>query len=163
MRPGVRVGVDVGSVRVGVARTDPAGVLATPVDTFTRDPEGDADITRLATLVAELDAVEVVIGLPKSLSGEDGPAALQARDYARRVALQVKPVAVRLVDERLTTLDAHRALHASGRAGRRHREVVDQTAAVLILQAALDEEHHRGCAPGEPVSTRKPRHKGRQR
>lgn len=163
MRPGVRIGVDVGSVRVGVARSDPAGILATPVATLPRDAEADTDIRRLAELVAELEAIEVVIGLPRTLAGQDGPAAITARDYARRVAVQVKPVSVRLVDERLTTVAAHRALHASGRAGRRHREVVDQSAAVLILQAALDEEEIRGCPPGEPVHTRKPRHKGRQR
>lgn len=163
MRPGVRIGVDVGSVRVGVARSDPAGILATPVATLPRDLEADADIRWLAELVADLEAIEVVVGLPRTLAGRDGPAALTARDYARRVLSQVNSVSVRLVDERLTTVDAHRALHASGRAGRRHREVVDQTAAVIILQVALDEEDLRGCPPGEPVHTRKPRHKGRQR
>ncbi|WP_168581226.1 Holliday junction resolvase RuvX [Gephyromycinifex aptenodytis] len=163
MRPGVRIGIDVGSVRVGVARSDPAGILATPVVTLARDDEADADIRQLAELVQELGAIEVIVGLPRTLAGQDGPAAVAAREYARRVSVQVKPVAVRLVDERLTTVDAHRALHASGRAGRRHREVVDQTAAVLILQAALDEEELRGCPPGEPIQLRKPRHKGRQR
>ena len=161
-RPGVRVGVDVGSVRVGVAASDPSGLLATPVRTVAR---GDSDVEELAAIVAELEAVEAVIGLPRSLSGEEGPAAVEARQYARRLAVRVAPVPVRLVDERLTTVDAHRSLRNSGVDTRRHRAVVDQAAAVLILQAALDAERGSGRPPGELVRTdgRKPRTKDSRR
>lgn len=164
---GVWLGVDVGSVRVGVAVSDPRGVLATPVQTLARtagaDPAaGDDDIRRLVAMVAERGAVGVVVGLPRSLSGEEGPAARNARTYASVVAECVAPVWVRLVDERLTSVDAHRALRDSGVAGRRQRAVVDQAAAVLILQVALDTGRTTGAPPGEAVGPgrRKPRTKG---
>lgn len=164
---GVRIGVDVGSVRVGVARSDPDGLLATPLETVPRDPKAPPeaagpDLDRVAALVAEHEAVLVVVGLPRSLSGAEGPAAARARTYAGVLAARVAPVPVRLVDERLTTVDAHRALSESGVAGRRRRSVVDQAAAVLILQSALDAERATGAPPGEPVGgrRRKPRTKG---
>lgn len=164
---GVRIGVDVGSVRVGVARSDPDGLLATPLETVPRaggtDPRpGDADLERIADLVADHTAIGVVVGLPRSLSGVEGPAAAGARTYAGMLAARIAPVPVRLVDERLTTVDAHRALTASGVAGRRQRSVVDQAAAVLILQSALDAERATGAPAGEPVGgrRRKPRTKG---
>ena len=162
----MRLGVDVGAARVGLAVSDPAGVLATPVATLARagadDLDGD-DMRALVEAVAEHEAIEVVVGLPRALSGEEGPAAQSARAYARRLAAQVRPVPVRLVDERMTTVIAHHHLHASGRAGRTHRQVVDQAAAVLILQTALDVERARGSAHGELGTTRRPRHKGSQR
>jgi putative pre-16S rRNA nuclease len=164
---GVRIGVDVGSVRVGLAVSDPDGVLATPVATLGRDPDaapaaGDPDIEEIAALVASRAAVGVVVGLPKSLDGGEGPAAQRARTYASVVAARVAPVQVRLVDERLSTVDAHRSLRDSGVAGRRQRAVVDQAAAVLILQSALDAERTTGSPAGEPVGARrrKPRTKG---
>ncbi len=165
-RSGVRIGVDVGSVRVGVAASDPSGLLATPVRTLARDTSATAaDLAELGRLVAEVEALEVVVGLPRTLAGEEGPAAVEARQYARRLAVLVAPVAVRLVDERLTTVDAHRSLRESGVDGRRQRAVVDQAAAVLILQAALDAERSSGRPPGELVRPdgRKPRTKDRGR
>ena len=177
-RRGVRVGIDVGTVRVGVASSDPSGLLATPVRTVARgedhadheDPEapqatGAADLREIAELVSELGAIEAVVGLPRTLSGEEGAAAQAARTYAGRLAERIAPVPVRLVDERLTTVDAHRSLRESGVGGRRQRAVVDQVAAVLILQAALDAERSSGRPPGELVRTRgrKPRTKDRHR
>ena len=135
---GVRLGVDVGSVRVGVAVSDPAGVLATPLVTLRRDAAGDSDITRLVELVAEYGAVEIVVGLPRSLSGREGPAAQTARRYAATLADRAAPVPVQLVDERLTTVMASRTLTSQGVRGKRQRAVVDQAAAVLILQNWLD-------------------------
>lgn len=152
-RRGVRLGVDVGSVRVGVAASDPSGLLATPVETVPRDPAGDADQVRIAEVATERAALEVVVGLPRSLSGGEGPAAVAARAYAVRLAILLAPIPVRLVDERLTTRDAHRALRDSGVAGRAQRAVIDQAAAVLILQSALDAERASGRPPGEPVAT----------
>ncbi len=160
MRPGVRLGIDVGSVRVGVARSDPAGVLATPVRTLDRasrsDPgaapqASDPDLDAVAALVEDLDVVEVVVGLPLRLTGQEGPAAAAARGYAVAVARRVAPVPVRLVDERLTTVTASRSLRDAGRRQRLQRPVVDQAAAVVILQSALDAERSSGRAPGHPV------------
>jgi putative holliday junction resolvase len=164
-QPGVRVGVDVGSVRVGVAVSDPSALLATPVATLARD-ETDAatDIEQISALVEERAAALVVVGLPRTLAGTEGAAAQAARTYAGRLAVRIAPVPVRLVDERHTTVDAHRSLRASGVDGRRQRAVVDQAAAVLILQAALDAERSSGRPPGELVGTgRKPRKKDRRR
>lgn len=151
MRRGVRLGVDVGSVRVGLAACDPSGLIASPVETLKRDRTEGSDLRRIVSEIAERDAVEVVVGLPVSLSGGEGPAARAVRDYAADLAGRAAPVPVRLVDERLSTVSAHQALTASGRSGRRHREVVDQVAAVLILQTALDAERATGRPPGSTV------------
>ncbi|MEO7234407.1 MAG: Holliday junction resolvase RuvX [Lapillicoccus sp.] len=164
VRPGVRLGVDVGSVRVGLAASDPAGIFATPVATLARDTtDGHTDVVRIAETAREVDAVEIVVGLPRLLSGAEGEAARLARAYALDLAAAVAPVPVRLVDERLTTVDAHRRLRESGVAGRSQRDVVDQTAAVLILQSALDGERASGRAPGSRVGPqrRRPRAKDR--
>ena len=148
-RRGVRVGIDVGTVRVGVARCDASGILATPVRTVARRKDG-GDVAEIAEIVREHEAVEVLVGLPRSLSGAEGRSARAARGYAVRVAAAVD-VPVRLVDERLTTVSAHQALHASGRPGRRHREVVDQVAAVMIVEQALEVERRSGNPAGELV------------
>ncbi len=151
MRPGVRLGVDVGSVRVGLAACDPSGSVASPVQTLARDGGRRRDVSAIAAMVREREALEVVVGLPLSLSGGEGPAATLARRYADQLVSAVAPTPVRLVDERLTTVSAHQAMTASGRSGRRQREVVDQVAAVIILQAALDRERATGLPAGELV------------
>ena len=147
MRAGVRLGVDVGSVRVGVAACDPAGLIATPVQTLRRH---QGDLAALAALVTERDAVEVLVGLPTSLSGRPGPAAEAATAYAVQLADRLE-VPVRLVDERFSTIGAQRGLHASGVDTRKGRSVIDQAAAVIILQGALDAERASGVAPGRLV------------
>ncbi|TYK42889.1 Holliday junction resolvase RuvX [Actinomadura decatromicini] len=148
MRPGVRLGVDVGSVRVGVARCDPGGILATPLETV-RSGRGDVD--RLVALAAEHEAIEVVVGLPTSLSGREGPAAQAARAFAARLAGRLPQGSVRLYDERLTTVTAESGLRAGGVRGKARRAVVDQAAATVLLQAALDAERLTGSPPGEIV------------
>jgi putative holliday junction resolvase len=148
MRPGVRLGIDPGDARIGVASSDPSGLLATPVETVR---SGKGDVRRIAQLVVALGAVEVVVGLPRSLNGSEGPAAEKARALAGRLARRVAPVPVRLCDERLTTVSAESILREQGRRGARRRAVVDQAAAVLILQTALDTERSSGRAPGEIV------------
>jgi len=148
MRPGVRLGIDPGDARIGVARSDPSGFLATPVETV---PRGAGDLARIGAILAEEAAVEVVVGLPRSLSGREGPAAVKARKFALELARQVAPVPVRLCDERLTTVSAEAMLRDRGRKGARRRAVVDRAAAVVILQHALDTERARGSAPGELV------------
>ena len=148
MRRGVRLGVDPGDARIGVARCDPSGVLATPVETVRR---GKGDLRRLRQLVLAENAMEVVVGLPRSLAGGEGPAALKTREFALRLAERITPVPVRLVDERLTTITAE-AMLRDQRKGQQRRAVVDQVAAVVILQHALDTERATGNAPGEVVA-----------
>jgi putative Holliday junction resolvase len=150
MRRGRRLGVDVGEARVGVASCDPDGLLATPVETV---PGRDAQAAqrRLAALVAEYEPVEVVVGLPRSLGGGEGPAAARVRAFAERLARRVAPVPVRLVDERLSTVSAARDMRAAGVSARRGRSRIDQAAAVVILQTALDAERASGRPPGQSV------------
>jgi putative holliday junction resolvase len=144
----VRLGIDVGDVRIGVARCDPSGLIASPVETVRRGP---GDLARIAALAAEEDALEVVVGLPRSLSGGEGPAAAKVRGFAAEIAAAVAPRPVRLCDERLSTVTAEAVLRGQGRKGRARRAVVDQAAAVVILQNALDTERSTGAPPGEPV------------
>ncbi|MBO3087214.1 Holliday junction resolvase RuvX [Cellulomonas dongxiuzhuiae] len=152
---GVRLAVDVGTVRVGLAASDPDGMLATPVATLARasgKPSSTAtDVARIADEARERGAEVVYVGLPRHLSGAEGSSAGVARAYAVALAHAVRPLAVRLVDERMSTVTAHHALQAAGRSGRRHRQVVDQAAAVVILQHALDVERSTGRRPGERV------------
>jgi putative Holliday junction resolvase len=148
MRHGVRLGLDPGDARIGVARSDPSGFLATPLETVRR---GKGDLARIARLVRDEGAVEVVVGLPRSLSGGEGPAAVKTREFAARLAGRIAPVEVRLQDERLTTVSAEAMLRDRGKKGAERRAVVDQAAAVLILQHALDTERATGRPPGEIV------------
>lgn len=132
---GRRLGVDVGSVRVGVALSDPAGILATPLVTVARD---GGDLAKLAQLVLEYGVVEVIVGLPRHLSGQQGASARDASDYAERLGRRIDPVPVRLVDERLSTVSASRLLREQGVRGTEQRKVIDQAAAAYILQGWLD-------------------------
>ncbi len=145
---GVRLGVDPGDARIGVASSDPSGILATPVETVQR---GDGDLDRLATLVEELGARRIYVGLPRSMSGGEGPSAGKVRAFARDLAARVHPVPVRLCDERLSTVTAEGQLRAQGRKGKKRRAVVDQAAAVVILQGALERERQTGDLAGEVV------------
>ncbi|MFF1820055.1 Holliday junction resolvase RuvX [Kribbella sp. NPDC058245] len=152
MRTGVRIALDIGDARIGVASSDPHGILATPVETVRRGP---GDLGRIAALAAELEAFEIVIGLPRSLSGGEGPAAVKIRETAKQVQDLVQvgnaALAVRLVDERFTTVTAERMLRERGKKGAKRRAVVDQAAAVVILQHALDLERESGNPPGRAL------------
>src|SRR3984957_3338584 len=148
-RQGVRLAVDVGSVRIGVARSDPGGVLASPL-TVVRSGPGDLDT--LATLAGSAEAIEVIVGLPTSLSGREGAAAAAARSFAAELAGRLAPVPVRLVDERFTTTQAHDALRAGGTDSRARRETGEGAAAAVLLQAALDAERATGHPPGQLVA-----------
>lgn len=145
----MRLGVDPGDARIGVAASDPSAFLATPVETVAR---GEGDLERLAALAVEHDAVLFYVGLPRSLSGGEGPAAGRVRTFAAQLASRVAPVPVRLVDERLSTVSAEAVLRERGRKGKKRRAVVDQAAAVVILQSALDTERSAGRLAGEPVA-----------
>ncbi|HJQ07051.1 MAG TPA: Holliday junction resolvase RuvX [Nocardioides sp.] len=149
MRFGVRLGVDPGEARIGVARSDPSGMLATPVETVRR---GKGDLRRLVRIVADEGAIEVLVGLPRSLNGRETASTEKARDLAVRLAARIAPVPVRLVDERLTTVSAE-AMLRDQRKGADRRAVIDQAAAMVILQHALDSERATGNPPGELVAT----------
>ena len=146
MRSGVRIGIDVGKARVGVARTDLHGMLATPVETVPRVSDG-SDLRRIREIAGELDVFEFVVGLPLSMSGGETASTQDARDFA---ALLAAPgdVPVRMIDERLSTVSAQAALHRSGRNTRTSRPVIDQVAAVILVQHALDSERASGKPPG---------------
>ncbi|WP_227497382.1 Holliday junction resolvase RuvX [Planctomonas psychrotolerans] len=155
MRRGVRIGVDVGKARIGLARCDPSGMLATPLSTVARAATGDADLAEIRVAADEADAIEFVVGLPLSMSGARTPSTEDAVAFAERLAAAGgRPV--RLVDERLSTVTAQAALHRSGRNTRSSRSVIDQVAAVIILQHALDSERAGGLAPGSVLSTEGP-------
>ncbi|GAB2610415.1 Holliday junction resolvase RuvX [Kribbella endophytica] len=164
MRRGVRVALDIGDARIGVASSDPHGILATPVETVRRGP---GDLDRIVTLVHDLEAFEVVVGLPRSLNGGEGPAAVKIRETTELLRQklvagqdnpnatdgveQVRTTSVRMVDERFTTVTAERMLRERGKKGAKRRAVVDQAAAVVILQHALDFERETGNPPGRPL------------
>ncbi|WP_112139781.1 Holliday junction resolvase RuvX [Glycomyces dulcitolivorans] len=140
---GRRLGIDLGKARIGVAVCDPDGLLATPVATVRRDLKtaGEnipADIQEIAETAREYDVVEIVVGLPVTLSGEEGPAAAHTRAWVERFADHVSPTPVTLTDERMTTAVATRRLNEGGVRGKRKRSIVDQAAAVEILQTWLD-------------------------
>jgi putative Holliday junction resolvase len=149
LRHGVRLAVDVGTVRIGVARSDPDGLLASPLATVAR---GRGDLDSLAGLATGQDAVEVIVGLPTGLSGREGASAADARTFAAALAGRLAPRPVRLVDERFTTVLAHDALRQGGRGARQRRAVVDKAAAALLLQGALDAERSTGQPAGELVA-----------
>lgn len=147
------LGVDVGMARVGVAASDRDGMLATPVKTLKRDVKKSSDISVLVKLAAEREAAQIFVGLPRSMSGGETASTTMARDYARDLANALlrsgSSVDVRLVDERLTTVSAHRSLHEAGLDGRKHRAVVDQVAAVEILQQVLEMRRNGQLSPGQ--------------
>ena len=158
VREGVRLAVDVGSVRVGVARSDPDGVLASPLTVLRsgpRNPGQRAELDELATLAAGANVIEVIVGLPTSLSGRDSTAASGARAFAAELAWLLAPIPVRLVDERFTTTQAHDALRQGGKDSRARRGVVDAAAAAVLLQGALDAERATGRPPGQLVTVHK--------
>ncbi len=153
---GVKLGVDVGTVRVGVAVCDRDGILATPLRTLARNVKKNTDVRILANLALELDAVEIFVGLPRTMKGEEHASARMATEYAKLLVSTLleagSGVPVRLVDERLSTVSAHRELHQAGMSSRDHRKVVDQVAAAGILQHAIDMQKARGTDVGSRVS-----------
>lgn len=155
---GVKLGVDVGTVRVGLAACDPDGILATPVRTLSRDAKKNSDIRVLVREAAERSAVEIFVGLPRTLKGAEKASAEMARNYARllvdALAAAGMDTPVRLIDERLSTVSAHQSLHAAGMSSRDHRRVVDQVAAAGILQHAIDMEKSLQTVVGNRVRHR---------
>ncbi|WP_284974547.1 Holliday junction resolvase RuvX [Arthrobacter sp. efr-133-TYG-104] len=152
---GVKVGVDVGTVRVGVAICDPDGILATPFKTVLRDTKKNSDVRYLVKQAAELAAVQIFVGLPRTMKGDERGSAQMASDYAQALVSELQraglDVPVNLVDERLSTVTAHRNLHEAGMSSKNHRKVVDQVAAAGILQHAIDMQKARGTDVGRRV------------
>ena len=150
MRSGVIIGVDVGQARVGVARCDADGIMAVPVTTLKRSRYGE-DINALADIVTDYAADLVVVGLPRLMGGGAGEATRMAIDYAHELAGIISPP-IRMVDERLTSVSAHRSLSEAGRSTRTHRSVVDQQAAVIMVEQALLTIRRTGSLPGIPLA-----------
>jgi putative Holliday junction resolvase len=136
------LGIDVGKVRVGLALSDPTGTLASPLETLKRAKD-DSDLDRLVALVVEHEVTEVVVGEPRHLSGASGASAEDAGAYAQALADRIADVPVHLIDERLTTVTAASHLRDGGIDSRKQRSVIDQAAAVVILQQFLDSKRAR--------------------
>jgi len=143
------LGVDVGTVRIGIAACGAGVSLAVPVETV---PRGEGDLARIATIAQERQARVIFVGDPITLSGDVGPAAVAARQFAADLAIVVPDAEVRMVDERLSTAQSARSLAAAGRDTRQARNVVDQAAATAILQNAVDAESETGRLAGYPLS-----------
>lgn len=145
MRAGVRLGIDVGKSRVGVARSDAAGLMAVPVTTFARATA----LVELRALVVEYEPIEIVCGLPLNLAGKETESTADARQFAAAV-WELTGVPIRLVDERLTTVSAQNSLHAAHHTEKSSRAVIDQVAATIVLETALEAERS-GNTLGETV------------
>lgn len=151
MRRGIRIGIDVGKVRVGVARSDTDGLLATPVGTFQRESDSlDSVLNAIVAEVSTLEPLEFVIGLPLSLSGAETASTADALTFARALQTRVE-AEVLLIDERLTTVSAHSVLRSAGKKTKQTKQIVDQVAAVMILQHALDTERSSHRQAGKPI------------
>lgn len=155
-RAGVRLGVDVGDARVGLAASDPDALVATPVMTLRREVRRRSDVRMIVKIARDRDAQVVYVGLPLSLSGAETASTQKARDYAeilaRKLADAELPTAVHLVDERLSTVSAAEKMRASGVEARDQRSRIDQAAAIEILTQALEIRRAQGREPGEPVA-----------
>ncbi|SDT46453.1 Holliday junction resolvase RuvX [Microlunatus soli] len=164
MRRGRRLGIDWGDARIGVAVSDPDGLLASPLDFV---PAGDGELDRILELVGEYEPLELVVGLPRSLNGTEGPAAVKVRGKAADLAAALHRSAdsdtagrdtpgIRLVDERLSTVTASRRLRAGGKSAKAQRRLIDSEAAREILDRALDAERASGTPPGQLLSGSEP-------
>ncbi|WP_446721104.1 Holliday junction resolvase RuvX [Luteococcus sp. H138] len=143
--------LDWGKARIGVAACDAQRILAYPVDTVQNTPKDPAQVLRrIAQLVAEYEPVEVLLGLPISLKGDEGIAAQAMRQVAVGLEAALGKVPLTLVDERLTSATAHKRLEQAGKNARQRRGVIDQMAAVAILEQALAEGS--GTATAEDVA-----------
>lgn len=146
MRSGVRLGLDIGTKRIGVARCDRDGLLAVPMSVL--DAESDW-LTTLGGLLDEYDVIEIVVGIPVSLRGEEEVAAIRMRERISALQAAFPGMPIRGVDERLSTATAHRQLRDAGHSTRSARVHVDALAAAGILEFALESERRTGEPAGE--------------
>lgn len=142
--------IDVGKARIGVARSVAGTSLALPVETLQVQPDG-SELDKLVDIIAQSNPQAVFVGLPKLMSGKEGEAARMARSYARRLVRRLDALPVHLIDERLSSADAHAKLNEAGVSTRRQKQMVDQLAAVTILTRALETLTQTGNLPGELV------------
>lgn len=133
------LGIDHGESRIGLAISDDLGMFAHPLETVPARDAGAAQ-ERIAEIVKAKKIDRVVIGLPRNMDGSYGPAAEKVRVFAAELKERISPCEIEFVDERLTSVAAQRALHATGRNTKQSRAVIDQVAAQMILQTYLDRE-----------------------
>lgn len=148
MRPGVRLAVDVGTTRIGVARSDASGILAVPLDAVSAREDSIQAVTEVAR---EWEAIEVIVGLPLHMDAREGASAQLARTWAGDLQERTG-LPVRLLDERLSTVQAQQAMRQAGRSTRQSRSLIDSASAVMVLQAALDFEARTGRPAGESIA-----------
>ena len=145
MRKGVRLSLDLGEVRIGIAKCDPDGILASPVQVSTpASIEND-----LANLIAEYSPIEIIVGLPIDLRGVSGISAENVRMKVADLVEKFPHLPFRVVDERLTTKVARSQLQASGVGTRDDKNLIDAVAASVLLEDALEYERRNGSAPGQ--------------
>lgn len=150
MRLGRRIAIDVGKVRVGVAASDLHGILASGLATLNRANSTDELVSRIVSLIQEVEPIDIYVGLPVSMSGAETESTRDALDIARAISLATS-IPVRLIDERLTTVSATSALRLSGRDSKSGRQIIDQVAATIILEQALASEKKSGVTPGTAI------------
>ena len=154
MLRGVRLAMDVGTVRIGVAKCDPDGMLAVPLETIVA---GEQAIARAIELIRDQRPIVVYVGNPISLKGQATASTDAAIEFAQALvaevsrSLDIGALSVRMIDERLSTVSAHRGLHEAGRTHKSSREVIDQAAAIVILEHALESEKRQGTFVGREV------------
>lgn len=151
MLQGIRLGIDVGKVRIGLASSDSDGMIATPIATINRSAESiDSAVAEIVSQIKLLKPITIYVGLPLALSGNMTASTRDALEFAK--ALSERTAAgVFLIDERLTTVSAHQALRNSGKKQKQSKNLIDQVAAVMILQHALETERSLGKVAGKPV------------
>ncbi len=150
MRLGRRLAIDVGTVRIGVAACDAECIIASGLQTVSRGPEVAQAIDSLLILIAEVNPIEIYVGLPANLSGSHSPSTLDAISFAKELQGRTS-IQIRFIDERLTSVSANSNLRASGKNSKNSRHVVDQVAATIILEQALSIEKSGGLVPGKSI------------
>ena len=147
MRSGRRLSIDVGKVRIGIAASDFHGILASRVSTIARGQDLNTSINEIKAVIVEIEPIEIYVGLPISMSGNHTESTKDAINFARILSGSTD-VEIRLIDERLSTTTATAALRSSGRDSKSGRQIIDQIAATVILEQALELEKSLGRAPG---------------
>lgn len=150
MRPGRRLAIDVGKVRIGVAASDSHAILASGLDTVSRGQDLEPSLRRIVELVNEVQPIEIYVGLPVSMSGNHSASTEDAVHFARQLSSLVS-TEIRFIDERLTTVTAANALKMSGRDSKSGRQIIDQIAATVILEQAMEQEKSTGKQPGKAM------------
>ncbi|MEY4262791.1 MAG: hypothetical protein RLY88_499 [Actinomycetota bacterium] len=150
MRSGRRLAVDVGKVRIGVAASDFHAILASGLETVPRGADLEPSLSRIVELITEVEPIEIYVGLPVSMSGNHSASTEDAIDFARQLSSLVS-LEVRFIDERMTTVTAANALKLSGRDSKSGRQIIDQIAATVILEQAMEQEKSTGKQPGKAM------------